>query len=65
MRLSQAYAYLRGRDYVLPDDIAGLYRIAVAHRVMLTQEAKLNHVTVGAVLDEIFRSVEVPYLGKK
>ena len=65
MRLSQAYAYLRGRDYVLPDDIAGLYRIAVAHRVILTQEAKLNHVTVNAVLDEIFRSVEVPYLGKK
>jgi MoxR-like ATPase len=65
MRLSQAYAFLRGRDYVLPDDIAGLYRIAVAHRVILTQEAKLNHVSVNAVLDEIFRSVEVPYLGKK
>ena len=65
MRLSQAYAYLRGRDYVLPDDIAGLYRIAVAHRVILTQEAKLNHVSVNSVLDEIFRSVEVPYLGKK
>jgi MoxR-like ATPase len=65
MRLAQAYAYLRGRDYVLPDDIAGLYRIAVAHRVILTQEAKLNHVTVNSVLDEIFRSVEVPYLGKK
>jgi MoxR-like ATPase len=65
MRLAQAYAYLRGRDYVLPDDIAGLYRIAVSHRVILTQEAKLNHVTVSGVLDEIFRSIEVPYLGKK
>jgi MoxR-like ATPase len=65
MRLSQAYAYLRGRDYVLPDDIAALYRITVSHRVILTQEAKLNHVSVAAVLDEIFRSVAVPYLGKK
>lgn len=65
MRLSQAYAFLRGRTYVLPDDIAGLYRITVAHRVMLTQEAKLNHLTVASVLDEIFRSVDVPYLGKK
>ena len=64
MRLSQAYAFLRGRDYVLPDDIAALYRIAVAHRVILTQEAKLNHIAVNTVLDEIFRSVEVPYLGK-
>jgi MoxR-like ATPase len=64
MRLSQAYAFLRGRDYVLPDDIAALYRTAVAHRVMLTQEAKLNHLSVNTVLDEIFRSVEVPYLGK-
>ena len=64
MRLSQAYAFLRGRDYVLPDDIAALYRTAVAHRVILTQEAKLNHLSVDSILDEIFRSVEVPYLGK-
>ena len=64
MRLAQAYAFLRGRDYVLPDDIAALYRTAVAHRIILTQEAKLNHVAVEAVLEEVFRSVEVPYLGK-
>ena len=63
MRLSQAYAYLRGRDYVTPDDIAALYIPATAHRVMLSQESKLSGATVRDVLTEILRSTDVPYLG--
>jgi MoxR-like ATPase len=63
MHLAQAYAYLRGRDYVIPDDIAALYIPAVAHRVQLTQESKLSLLSVQDVLSEIRRSVVVPYLG--
>lgn len=63
MRLSQAYAYLRARDYVTPDDIAALYIPATAHRVMLSQESKLSGATVRDVLTEILRSTDVPYLG--
>lgn len=64
VHLSQAYAFLRGRDYVLPDDIAGLFRAAIAHRLMLRQEAKLAHQTTQDVLTEILRTTEVPYKGK-
>ena len=63
LHLCQAYAYLRGRDYVTPDDIASLYVPAVAHRVQLTQESKLSLLSVSDVLTEIRRSVDVPYLG--
>ena len=63
MRLSQAYAYLRARDYVTPDDIAALYIPATAHRVMLSQESQLSGATVRDVLTEILRSTDVPYLG--
>ena len=63
MHLAQAYAYLRGRDYVTPDDIASLYVPTVAHRVQLTQESKLSLLSVQDVLSEIRRSVVVPYLG--
>lgn len=63
MHLAQAYAYLRGRDYVTPDDIASLYVPTVAHRVQLTQESKLSLLSVQDVLSEIRRSVDVPYLG--
>ena len=65
VHLAQAYAFLRGRDYVLPDDIAGLFRAAIAHRLMLRQEAKLAHQTAQDVLTEILRTTEVPYKGKR
>ncbi len=64
VHLAQAYAFLRGRDYVLPDDIAGLLRPAIAHRLMLRQEAKLAHQTPQDILTEILRTTEVPYKGK-
>lgn len=65
VHLAQAYAFLRGRDYVLPDDIAGLFRAAIAHRLMLRQEAKLERKSTLDVLNEILRATEVPYKGKR
>ena len=63
MHLAQAYAYLRGRDYVIPDDSAALYVPTVSHRVMLTQESKLAGSSVADSLREILRATDVPYLG--
>ena len=65
VHLSQAYAFLHGRDYVIPDDIAALFRPAIAHRLSLRQEAKLSHQTTVEILTEILRSTEVPYKGKR
>lgn len=65
MRLAQAYAFIRGRDYVLPDDIGSLFRAAVAHRLMLRQEAKLANQSADDVLIEILRTTDVPYHGKR
>ena len=65
MRLAQAYAFIRGRDYVLPDDIGSLFRFAVGHRIMLRQEAKLANQSADDILIEILRSTDVPYHGKK
>ncbi len=65
VHLAQAYAFLHGRDYVQPDDIAALFRAAIAHRLMLRQEAKLAHQTTLDVLGEILRTTEVPYKGKR
>lgn len=65
MRLSQAYAYIRGRDYVLPDDVAVLYRPAVGHRLVLKQEARLNRVSTDALLGELLRQTAVPYRGSR
>ena len=65
MRLAQAYAFIRGRDYVLPDDIAAVFRPAIGHRLMLRQDAKLKGTSPDEILGEILRTTPVPYKGKR
>ncbi|HOA85640.1 MAG TPA: MoxR family ATPase, partial [Bacillota bacterium] len=65
MHLAQAYAFIRGRDYVLPDDIGALFRPAIGHRLILRQEAKLSNQSADSILSEILRSTDVPYKGKR
>ena len=62
MRTAQAYAFMQRRDYVIPDDIAAIYKYVVAHRVTLRQEARLNKVTANDVLSEILRKTDAPYM---
>lgn len=59
MRAAKARALLRGRDYVLPDDIRALASRVLAHRILLRPEAELN----GAQSREVVvRAIEnVPY----
>jgi MoxR-like ATPase len=65
MHLSQAYAFLRKRDYVLPEDVATLYQPAVSHRLMLKQEARLNRISTSDILSELLRSVPAPFKSKR
>ena len=61
-RMAKACAYLRGRDYVIPEDVQEVLVDVCAHRVILTQKARLSGVTAEQVLSELLRSVEVPDL---
>ncbi len=65
MRLSQAYALIRGRAYVLPEDIGAIFRFAIAHRLMLRQDAKLRGFRADDILAEILRNTQVPYKGRR
>ena len=59
-RMAKARAYLEGRDYVVPEDVQAVFSDVCAHRVILTQKARLSGVTAQQVLDELLRSVEIP-----
>ena len=59
-RMAKACAWLSGRDYVLPEDVQAVFADVCAHRVLLTQKARLSGVTVEGVLAELLRNVEVP-----
>lgn len=65
MRLSQAFAFLRGRSFVLPEDISAVFRPAIAHRLLLKQDAKLKGTSPEEVLGEILRTTEIPFKGKR
>lgn len=59
-RTGQARAAVRGRDFVLPDDIKVLVKSALAHRVILGPAARLRDIDAEQILDEIIESVAVP-----
>ena len=63
MRISQAYAFMHNRDYVLPEDVKAVFKSCIAHRLTLTQEAKLSRATVEGVLSEILLTTKVPFKG--
>jgi MoxR-like ATPase len=60
MAASRAWAWLSGRDYVIPDDVKALARPTLRHRVQLRPEAELEGVTHEGVLNGVLASVPVP-----
>jgi MoxR-like ATPase len=60
MRASQARALLLGRDYVIPDDVKALASAAIAHRLIMSPEARMRNATPWAIVDHILREVPVP-----
>lgn len=64
-RLCQAYAFMNGRGYVIPEDVAALFKVSAAHRIILSREAKLQRVTPESVIDRILASTPVPYKGMR
>jgi MoxR-like ATPase len=60
LNAAKAYAWLSGRGYVTPDDIKGVARPALRHRVRLRHEAEIEGVTADMVLDSVLATVPTP-----
>lgn len=60
MAVSKATALLKGRSYVIPDDIAYMYKDVFAHRLILNSNAKINNLSPEQILDDIFKNVKQP-----
>ncbi len=60
MRAAQSLAAVRGREYVLPDDIKTLATPVLAHRLILKEEERLRGGTPEHFIEEILNRVEVP-----
>ncbi|CAJ1004271.1 MULTISPECIES: MoxR family ATPase [Bacillales] len=59
-RAVQALAFVRGRDYVIPDDVKELVPVTFAHRIILKPEARLEGATIDRILSAILSETRVP-----
>ena len=57
---SQSLAAIRGRNYVLPDDVKYLAVPALAHRLIIQAEARLRGHSMESMINEIVSKVPVP-----
>ena len=60
MQAARAFAYLSGRDYVVPEDIVRLLIPVFSHRIVLRQEMKLRRMEVSTVLQDAVSAVTPP-----
>ena len=58
-KTAQAFAALRGRDYVLPDDVKTLAPFALAHRLIVRPESQLRGRTAESILAQILEQTEL------
>jgi MoxR-like ATPase len=59
-RMARAYAFMRGRDYVLPEDLKRLAEPVLAHRLVLDTRARYSGTDKRALLADIVQRVPVP-----
>ena len=57
---SKAYAFIKRRGYVIPEDVRALCHDILRHRIGLTYEAEAENITSEDVITEILNAVEIP-----
>ncbi len=57
---AKAYAFIKRRGYVIPEDVRAVCPDVLRHRIGLTYEAEANNITSEQIINEILNTVEVP-----
>ncbi|KAA3648926.1 MAG: MoxR family ATPase [Bacteroidetes bacterium] len=57
---SKAYAFIKRRGYVIPEDVRAIAKDVLRHRIGLSYEAEAENVTTEDIINEILNAVEVP-----
>ena len=59
-KAARAYAFIRRRGYVIPEDVRAVCHDVLRHRIGLTYEAEAENVTSEEIITQILNNVEVP-----
>ena len=57
---AKAYAFLKHRAYVIPEDVRAVCMDVMRHRIGITYEAEAENITQEQIITEILNRVEVP-----
>jgi MoxR-like ATPase len=57
---SKAYAFIKRRGYVIPEDVRAVCMDVMRHRIGLTYEAEAENMNSEMIVNEILNAVEVP-----
>jgi MoxR-like ATPase len=57
---AKAYAFIKRRGYVIPEDVRAVCHDVMRHRIGLTYEAEAENITSEEIISEILNTVEVP-----
>ena len=60
LRMTKASAFLSGRDYAMPEDVAKVFTRTCAHRIRLSAKARTEEKDEEAVLQMLFSQVKIP-----
>ncbi len=60
LQVAQARAFIRGRDYVIPDDVKDMAHKVMDHRLILSPEADMEGLTRSGITDSVLSSVTIP-----
>lgn len=63
--MAKAGAYLSGREYVIPDDVAEVFQCVAGHRIQLSTKAKVGHIRTEDVLEQILEEVKPPVMKRR
>ena len=63
-RMAKAYAYLHGRDFVVPEDVVAVFIDTCAHRLVLATKARMMEEKPETLLRSIIESVKMPVIKK-
>ncbi len=57
---SKAYAFIKRRGYVIPEDVRAVCYDVLRHRIGLTYEAEAENITTEKIITDIMNAIEVP-----
>lgn len=65
VKMSKAYAWLNGREYVIPSDVQIQYPYVITHRISVNSTAQLGSIDKDAIIKDILKITKMPYMGAR